>query len=185
MADRKHRVCPVERAGLLDGRFRRWLQNPGKILGPHVRDGMSVLDVGCGPGFFSMEMARMVGPSGRVAACDLQQGMLDRLGAKLEGTGLDGRVRLHRCTSDRIGWDAKVDFVLAFYVVHEVPDPAAFFREVAEMLDSGGRMLMAEPGFHVSARAFTKSVQQAGEAGLFPVNRPKILLTRAALLEKA
>lgn len=64
MSDRSSRVCPVERAGHLDNRIRRWLQNPQKILRPYIEEGMTVIDVGCGPGFFSIEMAQMVGKSG-------------------------------------------------------------------------------------------------------------------------
>ena len=53
MRDNKKRVCPVERAGSLDNHIRRWLQNPAKILGPYIKERMKVLDLGCGPGFFS------------------------------------------------------------------------------------------------------------------------------------
>ena len=72
----KH-VCPVEMARSLDNIFRIWFQNPRKILAPFIREGMTVLDIGCGPGFFSTEIAEMVGPSGRVIACDLQKEMLE------------------------------------------------------------------------------------------------------------
>ncbi len=68
-ADR-NRVCPVELAHSLDSRVRRWLQNPQKILSPFVSEGMTALDVGCGPGFFSIELARLVGPEGKVIAWD-------------------------------------------------------------------------------------------------------------------
>ena len=71
MSDRTGRVCPVERAGSLDNTIRRWLQNPKKILGPYLDEGMTVVDIGCGPGFFSIDMAQMVGKSGRVIAVDL------------------------------------------------------------------------------------------------------------------
>ena len=50
MSDRSENVCPVERAGGLDNRLRRWVHNPHKILGPYVKEGMTVMDVGCGPG---------------------------------------------------------------------------------------------------------------------------------------
>jgi len=86
MTNRPGRICPVERAGSLDSKFRRWLQNPRKILGPYVEEGMTVLDIGCGPGFFSIEMAQMVGPAGRVIACDLQGGMLQKVRDKTQGT---------------------------------------------------------------------------------------------------
>jgi hypothetical protein len=42
----KTRVCPVERAGSLDNGIRKWLQNPRKILGPYIEEGMTVLDLG-------------------------------------------------------------------------------------------------------------------------------------------
>ena len=51
--DRSNRVCPVERAGILDHGIRRWLQDPQKILRPYIEEGMTVLDIGCGPGFTS------------------------------------------------------------------------------------------------------------------------------------
>ena len=53
MSDKSKRVCPVERAGGLYNKIRRWLQNPQKILRPYIEEGMTVLDLGCGPGFFS------------------------------------------------------------------------------------------------------------------------------------
>lgn len=86
----KNRVCPVELSGGLDNRFRRWLHNPKKILGPYCKPGMTAMDLGCGPGFFTIEMARLVGTSGHVSACDLQDGMLEKLGAKIKGTHLEG-----------------------------------------------------------------------------------------------
>jgi ubiquinone/menaquinone biosynthesis C-methylase UbiE len=78
MGDGKNRVCPTAIAGYLDNRFRRWFQNPRKILGPYIKEGMTVLDLGCGPGFFSIDIAQMVGKSGRVIASDLQVGMLHK-----------------------------------------------------------------------------------------------------------
>lgn len=79
MTDIKNRVCPVGLAGTLDNSIRKWLQNPQKILSPYIKEGMTVLDLGCGPGFFSVPMAKMVGKSGRVIACDLQEGMLRKV----------------------------------------------------------------------------------------------------------
>lgn len=91
------RVCPVESAGSLDGRIRRFFQNPQKILEPYMREGMTILDLGCGPGFFSIAMAEMVGETGKVIAVDLQEGMLRRLKDKIKGTSIENRVKLHKC----------------------------------------------------------------------------------------
>ena len=73
----KSKVCSVESAGALDIQLRKLIQNPGKILKPFIKEGMTVMDLGCGPGFFTIEMARMVGKNGNVTAVDLQEGMLN------------------------------------------------------------------------------------------------------------
>jgi ubiquinone/menaquinone biosynthesis C-methylase UbiE len=178
------RVCPVERAGHLDSRLRRWLQNPQKLVGPYVKEGMNVLDVGCGPGFFSIEMARMVGASGRVVAADLQDGMLQKLRDKIQGTELESRITLHQCGQQRIGWTEPVDFALAFYMVHELPDQNAFFREIGSLLTPNGHVFIVEPPFHVSKAAFVDTVRKARNTGLIPVATPRVLLSKAVLLKK-
>jgi ubiquinone/menaquinone biosynthesis C-methylase UbiE len=185
MSERSERVCPVERAGHLDSWWRRWLQNPQRILGPYVGEGMTALDVGCGPGFFSLELARLVGDSGRVIASDLQQGMLDKVREKIAGTPFEQRITLHRCEEDRIGLDERVDFILAFYMVHELPDQDRFYRETAALLNEGGRLLVVEPPFHVSKKKFAASLQRAREAGLSSGPGPRVRLAKTALLTRA
>lgn len=184
MGDGKNRVCPVERAGGLDSRIRRWVQDPRKMLSPYVKEGMVVVDVGCGPGFFVVDMAELVGESGRVIACDLQEGMLAKLRDKIAGTEIEGRVTLHKCEEDKIGIGEKVDFVLMFYVVHEVPDKEALFGETAAMLKPGGQVLIVEPPLHVRKKAFEVTVGQACAAGLAVIERPKVFLSKAVLLKK-
>jgi ubiquinone/menaquinone biosynthesis C-methylase UbiE len=145
---------------------------------------MTVLDVGCGPGFFTIELARLVGPSGRVIACDLQPAMLQKLRAKTEGTDLAGRITLHRCEKDRLGVSEKVDFVLAFYMVHELPDLRAFFEEVASLLKPGGQVFIVEPPLHVSRAAFEETLRKAASAGLTLAASPRLPFNKAAILEK-
>lgn len=174
----------MELAGSLDNRMRRWVQNPQKILQPFIAPGMTVLDIGCGPGFFTLDMARMVGGSGRVIAVDLQEGMLHKLRAKIRGTELEERIILHRCAESGIGVTEKVDFALCFYVAHELPDQRAFFAELLSILKPKGRALLVEPPFHVSKREFEETVRMAGEAGFRPAAGPKVFLSKTALLEK-
>jgi ubiquinone/menaquinone biosynthesis C-methylase UbiE len=145
---------------------------------------MTVLDVGCGPGLFAIEMAQMVGKSGRVIAVDLQEGMLEKLRNKIQGTELAERITLHRCKEDRIGVSDNVDFALAFYMVHEVPNQQEFFEEVRSILKPGGLLLIGEPPFHVSKGAFEKTVSKARNVGFRPVGRPRIFLSKAVLLRK-
>ncbi len=178
------RVCPVERAGHLDSKIRRWVQDPRKILSPYVKAGMTVLDQGCGPGFFTMDLAQMVGSTGQVIASDLQAGMLAKLRAKIQGTEWEQRIRLHQCTESRIGLNEPMDFVLCFYMVHEVPDQIAFFQELWTLLKSGGQVLIAEPPFHVSKAAFGRMLEKARAVGFKPTAQPRVFLSKTTLLKK-
>lgn len=184
MGNKKNYVCPVELAGSLDNRLRRWLQNPRKLLAPYISEGMTVLDIGCGPGFFTLEIADMVGASGRVIAADIQEGMLGKIRAKIKGTALESRITLHQCPSDGIGLSTSVDFVFAFYMVHEVPDQPMFFTEITSLLQPHSRILIIEPLFHVSKQAFADTVQHASNAGLTPVSWPAYPMSRGVLLHK-
>ena len=178
------RICPAEHAGALDNRLRRWLQNPRKILNGLVRPGMVAVDFGCGPGFFTIEMARMAGPDGKVFGIDLQVKMLDKVRAKIAGSDLEKRIFLHQCPAGSIGIAGPVDFILAFYVLHELPDQGRFFAEVADSLQTNGRLLIVEPPFHVSARAFSGTLDLAKRIGLATVSGPKILFSKSALLAR-
>ncbi len=181
--DKRNRVCPAEFAPSLDNRFRRWLQNPHHILAPFVREGMSVLDVGCGPGYFSIEMAKLVGPGGRVISADLQEEMLQKLTAKLEGTDLESRIRRVKCDQNNINVNEKVDFILAFYMVHEVPDKASFFKQLKAILNDNGKLLLVEPRlFHVSREEFAVTKRIAGNSGFRVEPGPRVVLSWSAVL---
>lgn len=185
MNARKNRVCPVELAGSLDNRIRRWFQDPRKILGPYIKDGMTVLDMGCGPGFFSIELAKMVGQSGRVIASDLQEGMLQKLRNKIQGTELEERITLHKCEKNKMGVSEGVDFVLAFYMLHEIPNQEAFFNEIKSILKPNGQVFIVEPPFHVSKTGFEETIRKARDAGFTLIERPKVLLSKSMILRKA
>ncbi|MDY6988257.1 MAG: class I SAM-dependent methyltransferase [Thermodesulfobacteriota bacterium] len=180
----KNRVCPVERAGRLDNTFRRWLQNPWKILSPYIKEGMTVLDFGCGPGYFTVDMAKMIGKSGRVIACDLQEEMLQKVRHKVHETELEERVTLRRCKGNKIGLSERVDFALAFYVLHEIPNQGAFFEELESILRPNGQVLVVEPPFHVSKSAFLKTIKAAQEAGFKPDEGPRVFLSKTVVFKK-
>ena len=184
MSDGNKRICPVERAGSLDNRIRRWLQDPQKILGPYVEEGMTILDIGCGPGFFSIDMAQMVGKSGRVIASDLQEGMLQKLRDKIQGTQLEERITLHKCEENKIGVSEDVDFIVAFYMIHEIPNQEEFFNEIGSVLKPNGQVFIVEPPFHVSKTAFEETIRKTRDAGFTAVERPKVFLSKAVILKK-
>jgi len=184
-ADKKHRVCPVEHAGVLSFALRKWLHNPKRILRPHVRAGMAVLDLGCGPGFFTVEMARLIGKTGKVVAADLQAGMLEKARKKIAAAGLADAVTFHLCRADAIGLAERFDFILVFYILHEVPDQAKFLGEIRSLLRPGGRALLAEPTFHVGRDDFQKSIAIMKQVGLEVETGPRILFSRTVILQNA
>ncbi|MCX6121516.1 MAG: class I SAM-dependent methyltransferase [Ignavibacteriales bacterium] len=184
MDSERNRVCPVELANSLDNKIRGWLQNPRKILAPYMKEGMTVLDIGCGPGFFSIEMAKMIGKSGKVISADLQDGMLQKLGNKIKGTELEERIKLVKCDKDKINISEKVDFILTFYMVHEVPDKNSFFKQLKNILNEKGQFLIVEPKlFHVSQKEFELTIKLAENNGFKIYQGPKLPLSWSALLK--
>ena len=177
-----NKVCPVEKAGGLDNSIRRFFQNPHKILNPYLKKGMTVLDMGCGPGFFTIEIAKLLDGSGKVIAADLQEGMLELVRQKINGTELEQRIVVHKCQNTTIGVNEKIDFVLAFYVVHEVPDQNQLFQEFKSILKSNGKIFLVEPKFHVNRKAFETMLELASSIGFKIIDRPKLFLNRAVLL---
>lgn len=183
MSIKSEKVCPVEKAGSLDNKFRKLIHNPYKILKPYIQDGMNALDVGCGPGFFTIGLAHMVGEKGKVVAADLQDGMLKIVKSKIIENDLENRVVLHKCEADKIGLNKQFDFILLFYLVHEIPDKVRFFHEISSLLKPDGQILVAEPPFHVSKDAFAKSLYDANKAGLVSYKGPKLLFSKTAILK--
>ena len=175
--------CPSWLAFGLVNPLRRLVQKPELILEPYVREGMTALDLGCGPGFFTIPLARMVGPTGRVIAVDLQQQMLDIMARRAARAGVAERIKTVLCQLDHINTTAPVDFALAMWMVHEVRDREKFFAQVKTCLKPGARFLMVEPKLHVRPAAFDRSLAQAAAAGLAPVERPPVGLSRAVVLE--
>ena len=169
------RVCPWWMGYLIDNPLRRLIHNPEKILGPYVTPGMMVVDVGCGMGLFSIAMAKMVGDDGRVIAVDLQQKMLDAMTRRAGKAGVAHRIQAHRCEANDLSVDAKADFVLAFAMVHEVPDTKRLLSQVFACLKPSGKFLVAEPRLHVSASTFQKMLEIAADVGFRQVaEKPQV-----------
>jgi ubiquinone/menaquinone biosynthesis C-methylase UbiE len=189
----QHRVCPWWIGYLLLVPLRRLRSDPRKLLGPLLREGMTVLEPGPGMGFFTLDVARMVGPTGRVIAVDVQEKMLRVLRRRAGKAGLGKRIETRLVDQHHAqppgpvatGFDdleASVDLVLALLVVHEMPDVPAFFAAARRALRPGGRLLFAEPRRHVPKTGWDESMAAALRAGFtldrefgFPGSRAVLL----------
>ncbi len=181
MADR---VCPVWVGYLLLNPLRRLLENPKKILGPYLEPGMTVLEPGCGMGYFTLPLARMVGPRGRVVAVDLQPRMIRAVERRAAKAGLAGVVETRLVENGTLGvedLEGRVDFAAAIHLIHEVPDQGLFFEEISRVLKPGGRLLAIEPKGHVKPKDFQNTLEAAQKAGLGLDTQGSDLEARVAL----
>ncbi len=177
-------VCKHSHSFALDNFIRRFFQNPDKIVGEYINKGDIVIDLGCGPGFFSIDMAKMVGAKGKVYSVDLQKEMLEKVKTKAVRQNLMNQVVLHQCGQDNIGLEEniKADFMLAFYMVHETPDAINFLKEAKNHLKKDGLFLIVEPLFHVPKEKFMTISNHAKALGFKVIGNPKKKGGRSLLL---
>ncbi|MCX5863928.1 MAG: class I SAM-dependent methyltransferase [Deltaproteobacteria bacterium] len=179
----KH-VCPWWLAYTFDNPLRRIFHKPEKMFFPYLKAGMTAIDLGCGMGYFSIGMARIVGETGKIISVDLQQKMLDTLRKRAGKAGVSSRITTRLCGENSIGIHEAVDFALAFWMAHETPDERNFLRQVHAILKQSGKLLLAEPKGHVTFSEFKKTLSIAQELGFKPIDSPIISLSHAAVLEK-
>ncbi len=184
----QHGICPWWLGYALASPLRRLLESPERLLQPFVRPGMTVLEPGCGMGFFSLPLARMVGSEGRVICVDLQQKMIDGLRRRAQRAGMLDRIETVVCRPQDLGvaqWAGRIDLALAIHVVHEVPDAARFLAQIHAALREGGRFLLIEPKGHVTPEAFKRTIATAEVAGLArDADAPTISKPLSAVLRK-
>ena len=178
---REHGVCPRWFCFTFDNRLRRLVQNPDRIIRPFVGAGDRVLDVGRGIGYFTIPIAGRVGSGGRVIAADIQESMLRGIVRRAERAGVRGQIELYLSRPDEIYSGEPVDFILSFWMAHEVPRLDRFFRQLRAALKPAARFLLAEPKLHVSRAQFDGEIDLAQKAGLVLLERPAISLSHGAL----
>ena len=135
------RLFPPQDLGLLEGPDREAWQKPDEIMDAlGIADGAAVADIGAGAGWFTIRLARRVGPNGVVYAQDVQRQMLDAVRRRVAREGL-------RNVETRLGSDTNpnlparsLDAVLVVDVYPEVGDRVVFLRNVADALKPGGRI---------------------------------------------
>ena len=116
----------------------RTAENSAAYLVPHLRPGAQVLDVGCGPGTITADLARLVGPDGRVTGVDAAPGVLDQARAHAAQRGLENVEFTTADVHDLAHPDDSFDVVHAHQVLQHVGDPVIALREMRRVCRPGG-----------------------------------------------
>jgi SAM-dependent methyltransferase len=173
--DQPHaRLFPPDDIGILEAPDRDMWQRPDEIMDVlNIADGSVVADVGAAAGWFTVRLARRVGPNGLVFAEDIQQPMLDAIAYRVSHEGLDNVVNVLGTAEDpRL--PADLDAVLIVDVYAEVEDPVSLLTNVAAALKPQGRLGIVDftrdgggPGPEMERRVEAKNViRDAQAAGL-------------------
>jgi ubiquinone/menaquinone biosynthesis C-methylase UbiE len=113
-----------------------------ETLGP--RPGERVLEIGPGTGYYTLDIAKWVGPEGTVEIFDLQQEFLDHTMRRAAERGL-ANIRPTRGDAQSLPYDDdSIDAVVLVAVLGEIPDPGAAMREIARVLRPSGRLVVGE-----------------------------------------
>jgi len=176
----KH-VCPWWLCYTFDNPLRKIFHDPIKILSIYVHKGDSVMDIGPGMGYFTIPLADLVGNTGRVTAIDIQPKMLSALMKRAQKHGVSAIIKTHLAKPDSIGFNEKADFILAFWMAHEVPDQQRFVSEIHGLMKPAGLFLLVEPRFHVSGKNFARTIETATKQGFVVKEYPEIRMSQSAL----
>jgi len=180
MIHQEHHVYHHHRAAGLLHPLRNLVQNPKWLLRKYLRPADQVLDLGCGPGFFSLRIARMLDRDGHVTAVDIQPEMLRLLEKQCEAQRLSEKITTHLQPSpDEIGLEGVFNFILAFYMLHEVADKPAYLSQIRSLLPPNGLFFLVEPKFVISQGEFSIEVNQAEQQGLKPVISPNVAFSHS------
>lgn len=164
---RQPRPMPHQHAAALDHPWRLRYRNPQETLGLFgFQAGMTVLDLGCGTGTFTVDMARMVGDSGAVHAVDLQQPLLEQARQRIDAAGVSPRVRFHHAGAYQLPLaDGSIDLAVLIATLSEIPDKRRALAELRRVLKPRGRLAVSEelpdPAYLPAAQA-CRSLEDAG-----------------------
>lgn len=147
--------------------FRRLFHSPYKPLAGLIKPGDMVLDLGCGPGFHTLPMARLVGQTGKVIARDLGATQIKWLTKRAAAQGLANRIEARVCTPSDPGLAAyaqQIHLVLVHSVLADVANRLGFFQDIVLALRPYGKLLLMEPG--ASFTEWRQWIRLAVRAGL-------------------
>lgn len=120
-------------------------EEPAKLLASlGVKPGQTVCDLGCGNGFYTLSLAKLVGPKGRVLAVDIQPEMLELLNDRAESRGATNVETIEGTINDPRLPSGAIDLVLLVDVYHEFSHPPEMLAAIRQSLKPTGRVALVE-----------------------------------------
>ena len=142
-----HRRSAAEWERVLENPGRDAWQKPDEVVAAlGLRPGQTAADIGAGSGYFSVRLARAVGPEGKVYAADIQQDLIDLLAKRKQELHLPALHPLLGQPGDPKLPDASVDLVFICDVLHHIEGREAYYAKLRRALKPGGRIAIVD--FH-------------------------------------
>jgi tRNA A58 N-methylase Trm61 len=179
---RGNHVCPWWCCYTFDNPLRRIFHDPDAMMAPYVKKGFTVIDIGPGMGYFTIALLKLAGKDGKVIALDIQEKMLALLMRRAVKAGVSERLVTHLAKPDDFRLEEKANFILVFWMLHEVPDQLDFFNRLKKIMKSDAHVLVVEPKIHVSRARFARTIQLAQQSGFILQDYPLVALSGAILL---
>ncbi|HMT07562.1 MAG TPA: methyltransferase domain-containing protein, partial [Pyrinomonadaceae bacterium] len=146
LCQRTPHPMPHQLSATLDHSLRLRYRDPSETLGLlGFTAGMTVMDLGCGTGLFTVDMARMVGANGVVHAVDIQAPLVEQTRQRILGAGLAERVRFHHSSAyDLPVADESIDLAVMIATIGEIPERLRALVELRRVLKPDGRLAISE-----------------------------------------
>lgn len=167
----------------LDNPQRRKVLPPDKVIDLlEMKPGQEVADVGCGIGYFSIPMSKVVGESGKVYAIDISPNMLEEVKLRVEREKINNIETIQSLENDFKIRDKSVDMVFTSTVFHEIDSTNSFLKECNRVLKDQGCLVILDwnkvnedYGPPIHKRKDIKEVIEAIENNKFSLNKEEYL----------
>jgi ubiquinone/menaquinone biosynthesis C-methylase UbiE len=141
-----------------DDNREKWEKVTDILAALQAEPGKRIADVGAGEGFYSLRIARAVGPTGRVTAVDVSETYLEKLRSRLQQDNVMNVDVVVGAVDDPHLPEGAFDSVLIYNAYHEMTTPEAILKAIYTALKPGGRLVMSEP-LHDNVRSATRAEQ--------------------------
>ncbi len=180
----KSAICPWWLRFALLIPLRNALNKPEKFLELWVKPGMVIADIGCGTGYITLPLARLVGAKGKIIAIDLQSRMLEITRSAADKAGLKNRILFQQAQPETLGALPPLDGAITVWMLHEVPDKDRLIEELYSALKPGSCYLHIEPIIHVSRKLFNAECNLIVKHGFQDEVHPSITLSQSVIYRK-